>query len=992
MWLYMCLYDGLLPKYLPTRFEVLSQPIISDGSILMTSSRALMHILLAQLKIVDALSSEVITSQDKVARGDFYSAVNKLPRSLRYMIARRMLLMYREVLGGLYDVIENAASKELDWRERVGEYIDNLGDFDALLLARIMSIDEADPSAAREGVKEKITKYEDVGKLKSNIIRYITGSRSLDKDKVFDRIEEFLGMVYRGEDVGVIKAEKRGRLCAMLAGIIDIGYVYLSGVSKIMLPSDAIHSIISQILRSTIAAPEFNKNSLELHLISIYAASQTGQNYLAAYFLSVLIDAYIYYEKKYEDKTVSVEDTISIIIDDPSQIDIWIDKFSEKVEGEEVSPTLKYRVDELRTLKNLLKNMDRETTKNILKEMRNLAEAGAKLRRGIDIENNKNTINQILGPETPNKIEVGNNGELYLRRTHNDVFMLTQVLRVLELNIEMVRKAHGIPIQMEVQRRITEKGVTPVFASVYEMAMASKGGLSDPKNIRTLGRLIEIWSEKGKAAVEDSLFKRDFNDLLERVLDNLGFDRKSVYGRIFESALLALIMEGARREKAKKDSGKEFIRRKVGVLDTLINEFVGEDLIMQLVNPTSMEEFEEAKQRLAGMMLGVKIGEGENLIEKMVTEWRHTQLEETTTQPQQGSTEKNGGKPQQQTLDAFIGKIYGASRKTQIRQLFGSMFRKIFSKAAVKGFVKELAMQLWNGILVGIFTMLGMKIAEKLVEATTDKEKSLAVLFLNEKAEIIEKLLVGEKNMEDMSEKISSLMAREDVAMIVPTPNSPLSLMQYWQTKTILWLIITFLIGLFFKYIVTEKIVGNGKKVAVVTASALGIWAYAKDHGVGLMDNAIFAVSMMAWLWVWDEFDDFQDGIDSITGEEEEIVPLSPDEQSVMEEESGGVLKQLFGMELTVGSMLLGFFGHLLGVSDPMQLIIPGRLGFAQYVCEVLPPSPWDVVLRCVYEILSFVLANVIASGARGVGWVFYLAGSVVGNLVVGRVLEGLSA
>jgi len=443
--------------------------------------------------------------------------------------------------------------------------------------------------------------------------------------------------------------------------------------------------------------------------------------------------------------------------------------------------------------------------------------------------------------------------------------------------------------------------------------------------------------------------------------------------------------------------GGEFVRRKVEVLDALIREFVGEDLVVQLVKPTSLEEFEKAKQRLAGMMLGIKIGEGENIIEKIIGEQIHEQMGETAEQTQQSSTGSRGGEPRQTTLEEFVGKIHSATRKTQMRQLFMSMFRKIFSKAA-GGFAKELAMQLWNGILVGIFTMLGMKIAEKLVEATTNREESLAILLLDEKAEIIDKLFVGEKNVGDISETISEIMNREDIAMIIPTPNSPLALMQYWQTKTILWLIITFIAGLFLKCIVTEKIVGNAKNIAVVTSSTLGILAYAKDHGIGLMDNAMFAISMMAWLWVWDEFDDFQDGIDRITEDEVLLDSLPSDEQDVVEEsdgiveeESGGILRQLFGVELTVGSMLLGFFGHLLGISDPTQLVIPGRLGFAQYVCEVWPPSPWDVVLRCVYEILAFTLANVVASGARGVGWVFYLAGSMIGNLVMGRVLERFS-
>jgi len=135
---------------------------------------------------------------------------------------------------------------------------------------------------------------------------------------------------------------------------------------------------------------------------------------------------------------------------------------------------------------------------------------------------------------------------------------------------------------------------------------------------------------------------------------------------------------------------------------------------------------------------------------------------------------------------------------------------------------------------------------------------------------------------------------------------------------------------------------------------------------------------MMAWLWIWDEFDDFQDGISQLRGGSEGS-----------ESQNGGFSDQLVSMELIVSSILLGFFGQLLGISDPMQLIIPGRLGFAQYICRTLPPPPWGTILSCVYEVVAFVLANVIASGAKGVGWVFYLAGSVIGNMIVNGFLGG---
>ena len=160
------------------------------------------------------------------------------------------------------------------------------------------------------------------------------------------------------------------------------------------------------------------------------------------------------------------------------------------------------------------------------------------------------------------------------------------------------------------------------------------------------------------------------------------------------------------------------------------------------------------------------------------------------------------------------------------------------------------------------------------------------------------------------------------------------------------------------------------------------MWAYAKDHDIGLLDDMPMGITIMAWLWVWDEFDDFQDGIEALTGGQE-----GGEAASFL----GEIKHMLMDPELTV-AMLLGFFGQILGISDPMQLIIPGMLGFAQYVAEVLPPAPWGHILRIIYDILAFVLANVIASGAKGIGWVFYLAGSVLGNVLMQSIINALEA
>ena len=102
---------------------------------------------------------------------------------------------------------------------------------------------------------------------------------------------------------------------------------------------------------------------------------------------------------------------------------------------------------------------------------------------------------------------------------------------------------------------------------------------------------------------------------------------------------------------------------------------------------------------------------------------------------------------------------------------------------------------------------------------------------------------------------------------------------------------------------------------------------------------------------------------------------------------------------LTICLLKKGFIGKgkaiALSVSmgiDQMLITarIPGRWGFAKYAAEANIPSPWDVVANAIYEIMAFVLANVIASGAMGVGWIIYTVGSVLGSIIMSSVLSNV--
>lgn len=118
------------------------------------------------------------------------------------------------------------------------------------------------------------------------------------------------------------------------------------------------------------------------------------------------------------------------------------------------------------------------------------------------------------------------------------------------------------------------------------------------------------------------------------------------------------------------------------------------------------------------------------------------------------------------------------------------------------------------------------------------------------------------------------------------------------------------------------------------------------------------------------KFDDFQDGYSRLRRSEE--LPSLSDT-----------------LELWLLPMILGMFGVWMGIDQMLVAArIPGRWGFARYVCYGNIGEPWNAVLNALYEILGFLLANVVASGARGLGWILYTAGSVVGSLLMNFALS----
>ena len=193
-----------------------------------------------------------------------------------------------------------------------------------------------------------------------------------------------------------------------------------------------------------------------------------------------------------------------------------------------------------------------------------------------------------------------------------------------------------------------------------------------------------------------------------------------------------------------------------------------------------------------------------------------------------------------------------------------------------------------------------------------------------------------------------------------------------FRLPTIVWIIIGAAITILTICLLKRGFIGKGKAIALSVSMGIGLWSYAKGEKKGILGNIEFFAPLSAILWVWDEFDDFQDGYNRLKNKQEK-----PDITDTL--------------ELWLLPMILGMFGTWMGI-DQMLIAtrIPGRWGFAKYAAEANIPSPWDVVVNAIYEIIAFVLANVIASGARGVGWIIYTAGSVLGSIVMSSVLNNV--
>jgi len=183
---------------------------------------------------------------------------------------------------------------------------------------------------------------------------------------------------------------------------------------------------------------------------------------------------------------------------------------------------------------------------------------------------------------------------------------------------------------------------------------------------------------------------------------------------------------------------------------------------------------------------------------------------------------------------------------------------------------------------------------------------------------------------------------------------------------TIAWIILGIIIPALLALI--GKLEGKLMFGGAIASAMLGIASYAHKFGVGILGKLPAHVWESALLWVFDELDDFKDGFSRLGW--------------IKDDDEGG------SFELIVVPLLLGFFSALMGVEDPFALVIPGNMGFAQYVADGFLGEPWASIVKIIYSIAASVIGGVIASGSAGLGFAAYVVGSVIGQVFLNKIFS----
>ncbi|NIR15865.1 MAG: hypothetical protein GWN86_18830, partial [Desulfobacterales bacterium] len=150
-------------------------------------------------------------------------------------------------------------------------------------------------------------------------------------------------------------------------------------------------------------------------------------------------------------------------------------------------------------------------------------------------------------------------------------------------------------------------------------------------------------------------------------------------------------------------------------------------------------------------------------------------------------------------------------------------------------FINNLVQNFFTGIIVGLMSFVGMVIGTLVVRLTTDAKE-------------LKKAFDGGRDLGDA--------LRE---------NSPLLGFLWFKLPTVAWIFLSAVLFPLVLVLISYKYlpkISKGKGAAAIFTGITGISAYATMNGKDMFGNIPFFVSLSGMLWIWDEFDDFQDAWD----------------------------------------------------------------------------------------------------------------------------------
>ncbi|NIQ06845.1 MAG: hypothetical protein GWO20_14295 [Candidatus Korarchaeota archaeon] len=281
-----------------------------------------------------------------------------------------------------------------------------------------------------------------------------------------------------------------------------------------------------------------------------------------------------------------------------------------------------------------------------------------------------------------------------------------------------------------------------------------------------------------------------------------------------------------------------------------------------------------------------------------------------------------------------------------LQNSFMGKVAKRLKKGKIGGYVRNIIQNFYTGFIVALMSFIGMVIGTLVVRFTTDKKG-------------LEEALKGDGDR-DLGDALQE--------------NSPLLGFLWFKLPAVVWIVISAVLFPLVLVLISNKYlkeISLGKGGAAIFTGITDIWAYADMNGKGMFGSIPFFVSLSGMLWIWDEFDDFQDAKDQITHDSDDGTEL------------------VDYAELFLLPFVLGFFGTMFGITDPRAFVIPGQLGFMKYT-STLFPKPWNWIFHALYQVVATLIGGIVASGGVG-GFAIYMIGSVLANFSMRGVLSAIS-